>query len=142
MQSGCTKAQYNIRNHFDGMRLNIEYFDDLVDLYGEERIGYVLANTVQLAETDGRYNPQNKEWAKDIVINNDEKDRRLFNVESHPAIVDGVVTAFRKLEKKTIRKIQFVLRFPMVLSLKPRIIARKKKRNGKLNLRRKILLNL
>lgn len=82
------------------MRLNMEYFGDLVDLYGEERLGYVLANTVQLSDADGRYNPQNKEWAKKIVINSDEKDRRLFNVESHPAIVDGVVTAFRKLEKE------------------------------------------
>lgn len=40
------------------------------------------------------------------------------------------------------RKIQFVLRSPTVLSLKPKIIARKKKRKGKLNLRRKILWNL
>ena len=89
-----------IRNHFNGMRLDMEYFEDLIEHYGLERMRYVLANTVQLNETDGRYSPQNKEWAKAVVINNEEKDRRLFNVESHPAIVDGVITAFRKIEKE------------------------------------------
>ena len=91
-----------IRSHFNGMRLDMEYFDDLVEHYGLERMRYVLANTVQLNETDGRYSPQNKEWAKAVVINNEEKDRRLFNVESHPAIVDGVITAFRKIEKENV----------------------------------------
>ena len=91
-----------IRSHFNGMRLDMEYFNDLVELYGLERMRYVLANTVQLNETDGRYSPQNKEWAKAVVIHNEEKDRRLFNVESHPAIVDGVITAFRKIEKENV----------------------------------------
>ncbi|MBE5751951.1 MAG: DUF3849 domain-containing protein [Clostridiales bacterium] len=91
-----------IRSHFNGMRLDMEYFEDLVDDYGIERMRYVLANTVQLNETDGRYSPQNKEWAKAVVINNEDKDRRLFNVESHPAIVDGVITAFRKIEKENV----------------------------------------
>ena len=91
-----------IRSHFNGMRLDMEYFDDLIEHYGIERMRYVLANTVQLNETDGRYSPQNKEWAKAVVINNGEKDRRLFNVESHPAIVDGVITAFRKIEKENV----------------------------------------
>ena len=91
-----------IRSHFNGMRLDMEYFDDLIEHYGLKRMIYVLANTVQLNETDGRYSPQNKEWAKAVVINNEEKDRRLFNVESHPAIVDGVITAFRKIEKENV----------------------------------------
>ena len=61
---------------------------------------YVLANTVQINSGDGRYSPSNKEWANQVYINNENKDRRMFVINSHPAIVDGFVSAYRKLEKE------------------------------------------
>ena len=89
-----------IRENFDGMRLNTNRISDLVDYYGEERLNYVLANTVQLSEEDGRYSPDNKQWAKDIAIRNDENERRKFGINSHPAVLDGFITLYRKRQKE------------------------------------------
>ena len=89
-----------IRRNFDGMRLNVNYMSNLIEKYGIERMTYVLANTVQINNEDGRYSQSNKEWAKQVNINNENKDRRMFVINSHPAIVDGFVSAYRKLEKE------------------------------------------
>lgn len=89
-----------ISMHFDGMHLNTDFIANLYALYGEERMNYVLANTVQMSDGDGRYSPDNKAWAKEININNVEDDRRTFYVNSHPAILDGFITAYRKHVKE------------------------------------------
>ena len=44
-----------ISTHFDGMHLNTDFIANLYALYGEERMNYVLANTVQMSDGDGRY---------------------------------------------------------------------------------------
>ena len=89
-----------IATHFDGMHLNTDFIANLYALYGEERMNYVLASTVQTSEGDGRYSPGNKAWAKEININNAEDDRRTFYVNSHPAVLDGFITAYRKHVKE------------------------------------------
>ena len=89
-----------ISTHFDGMHLNTDFIANLYALYGEERMNYVLANTVQMSESDGRYSPGNKAWAKEININNAEDDRRTFYVNSHQAVLDGFITAYRKYVKE------------------------------------------
>ena len=89
-----------ISAHFDGMHLNTDFIANLYALYGEERMNYVLANTVQMSDGDGRYSPGNKAWAKEININNAEDDRRTFYVNSHPALLDGFITAYRKHVKE------------------------------------------
>ena len=89
-----------ISTHFDGMHLNTDFIANLYALYGEERMNYVLANTVQMSNGDGRYSPGNKAWAKEININNAEDDRRTFYVNSHPAVLDGFITAYRKYVKE------------------------------------------
>ena len=89
-----------ISTHFDGMHLNTDFIANLYALYGEERINFVLANTVQMSDGDGRYSPGNKAWAKEININNAEDDRRTFYVNSHPAVLDGFITAYRKHVKE------------------------------------------
>lgn len=89
-----------ITTHFDGMHLNTDFIANLYALYGEERMNYVLANTVQMSDGDGRYSPDNKAWAKEININNAESDKRAFYVNSHPAILDGFITAYRKHVKE------------------------------------------
>ena len=89
-----------ISTHFDGMHLNTDFIANLYALYGEERMNYVLANTVQMSDGDGRYSPDNKAWAKEININNAESDKREFYVNSHPAILDGFITAYRKHVKE------------------------------------------
>ena len=89
-----------IATHFDGMHLNTDFIANLYALYGEERMNYVLASTVQMSDGDGRYSPGNKAWAKEININNAEDDRRTFYVNSHPALLDGFITAYRKHVKE------------------------------------------
>lgn len=89
-----------ISTHFDGMHLNTDFIANLYALYGEERMNYVLANTVQMSDGDGRYSPDNKAWAEEININNAEDDRRTFYVNSHPALLDGFITAYRKHVKE------------------------------------------
>ena len=89
-----------ISTHFDGMHLNTDFIANLYALYGEERMNYVLANTVQMSDGDGRYSPGNKAWAKEININNAEDNRRTFYVNSHPAVLDGFITAYRKHVKE------------------------------------------
>ena len=89
-----------ISTHFDGMHLNTDFIANLYALYGEERMNYVLANTVQMSDGDGRYSPGNKAWAKEISINNAEDDRRTFYVNSHPALLDGFITAYRRYVKE------------------------------------------
>lgn len=89
-----------ISTHFDGMHLNTDFIANLYALYGEERMNYVLANTVQMSDGDGRYSPGNKAWAKEININNAEDDRQAFYVNSHPAVLDGFITAYRRYVKE------------------------------------------
>ena len=89
-----------IATHFDGMHLNTDFIANLYALYGEERMNYVLASTVQTSESDGRFNPDNKAWAKGISVNNSDEDRRKFYVTSHPALLDGFITAYRRYVKE------------------------------------------
>ena len=89
-----------ISTHFDGMHLNTDFIANLYALYGEERMNYVLASTVQTSESDGRFNPDNKAWAKGISVNNSDEDRRKFYVTSHPALLDGFITAYRRYVKE------------------------------------------
>lgn len=89
-----------IAMHFDGKTLDTQFIPNLYGLYGEERMNYVLANTVQELNYDGRFSPENKEWAKGIIINNSAEDRRNFVITSHPAVVDGFITNYRKKVKE------------------------------------------
>ena len=91
------EIEHFIRRSFDGMHLRTEYFaDDVLKLFGAERVAYVLAATVRENETDGRYVVSNKEWAKTIKSENTEEELRTISVGSHPAIVDGLISYLRK----------------------------------------------
>lgn len=92
-------VEKGIGENFDGLHLNTDFIKDLFALYGEERMNYVLANTVQELDYDGRFSPDNKAWAKGFNINNSKDDRRLFTVQSHPAVVDGFISSYRKYVK-------------------------------------------
>ena len=72
-----------------------ERCDRYVEVFGGG--GWVLANTVKEHMDDGRFRPANKEWADGIYI---PKDRRNyeFSVGSHPEIVNGLITDYRRYE--------------------------------------------
>ena len=65
-----------IRRSFDGMHLN------------EDCLAPVL--------WDGRFSPANKQWAERRYIPQDERHNAEITVRSHPAVLDGFVSLYRK----------------------------------------------
>lgn len=83
-----------------GYRLTPESVSKVMDVYGEQRVSIVLANTVRLQEWDGRYSNETKTWARaaDLPKVNDNRD---YFSAAHPAVLDGYIRLARKeLEKK------------------------------------------
>lgn len=62
-----------------------------------KRTAWVLANTLQQLEWDGRFSPKNKAWAEQFPIPWDKQHGPEFVVTSHPAVLDGVVDQYRKI---------------------------------------------
>lgn len=96
----CKRAiEEAIRKGFDGMHLDGDCAQNVIDNFGFKRVGWVLANTLQQKTDDGRFSPRNKEWAAGTFI--PPSDRNYdFTVESHPAVLDGFVNLFRKAQEE------------------------------------------
>ena len=88
-----------IRKNFDGARLNKDFENDLIEQFGMDRVKYVLANTVQGNDWEGRFSPETKEWAKTVTVTEGKEYRNQFEVTSHPAVLDGFINRVRKAEK-------------------------------------------
>lgn len=88
-----------IRNNFDGMHLNKGFENKLIEQFGMERVKYVLANTVQENDWDGRYSPETKSWAKGVTVTEKSEHRSQFVIGTHPAVLDGFINRVRKAEK-------------------------------------------
>ena len=89
-----------IAEYFDGMRLRDDAAEPVLSEFGSERVMFVLANTVQHKDWDGRFSRENKAWAATFSIEPDVimgMDRRLqFIVNSHPAVLDGFIRMARE----------------------------------------------
>lgn len=89
-----------IAKHFDGMHLNPKAISEVMEVFGADRVQYVLANTIQIKSWDGRFSRDNKAWAAKIDVVEDVTaghDRRLsFTINSHPAVLDGFVSQARQ----------------------------------------------
>ena len=57
----------------------------------------LLSATLQQKHYDGRFSPQNKTWAASTFIPPSDRNYE-FAVESHPAVLDGFVKAFREAQ--------------------------------------------
>lgn len=86
----------SVRKYFDGMHLGDSCLDAVLKDFGYRRTAWVLANTIQQKEWDGRFSPANKQWSKQTYIPPDPRHNSDFVVESHPAVLDGFVTLYRK----------------------------------------------
>jgi hypothetical protein len=78
-----------------GYCLTPEAVDKVIDVYGEQRVSVVLANTVRLQEWDGRYSENTKKWAKGVEMP-ETGDNRSFYSSAHPAVLDGYIRLARK----------------------------------------------
>lgn len=89
-----------IRRDFDGMHLKSGCAESVIDQFGYHRVAYVLANSLQCKDYDGRFSHGNKEWAQHTFIpsDNDSYSNRNLNfaVDSHPAVLDGFVSQYRR----------------------------------------------
>ena len=85
-----------IRRSFDGMNLDPECLTPVLEEYGYKRTEWVLAATLQELNWDGRFHPANKEWAARHYIPRDERHIADITVRSHPAVLDGFVSFYRK----------------------------------------------
>ena len=89
-----------ISENYDGMHLKDGFENALIDKYGMGEINYVLANTVQYFYDDGRISRDNKTWANNIVITENEGHRYQFTSNTHRAILDGFIDRMRKKQRE------------------------------------------
>ena len=123
LNSECKQAIHEaIADNYDGMYLGDDAVNQVVRQYGIERVGYILANTLHHKNHDGRFSPSNKEWAEQVSTPEHNAKMIEFRtdwvVDSHPAVLDGFVTMFRKeLEAQEKREQPFVKQFYVVENL-------------------------
>ena len=102
------------------MRLNPDVAVGVIEKYGEERVAFVLANTLKQLSYDGRFSDGNKRWADGIDIPENISRgmdlNRDYIVGSHPAVLNGFIDMARK-EIRT-RKLEEVLGVKISISLK------------------------
>ncbi len=99
-----------INNNYKDNCLDTKGVKDVISKFGAERTMYVLANTVQQQDWDGRYSPDNKRWAKSVAIPEDknswgdDRNREFVVHGAHPGLVNLFLSDVRKeaaeLEKK------------------------------------------
>ena len=97
----CKEAiEEAIRKDFDGMHLKNDSVQSVIEQFGYKRTAFVLANSIQEKEYDGRFSIGNKKWANSLYIPTDKINNRDFNgdfaVDSHPAVLDGFVSQYCK----------------------------------------------
>lgn len=103
-----TAIEKAIAENFDGMRLRVDAAEPVLSEFGSERVLFVLANTVQHKDWDGRFSRENKAWAAAFSIEPDVvmgMDRRVqFIVNSHPAVLDGFICMAREAAQNQERR--------------------------------------
>ena len=90
-----------ISKNFDGFRLGKAAVTEILDKHIPERIQMILASTVQIKDRDGRFSSANKDWAysvktPEIVITDTYDSRDKYVLSTHPAILEGFITAMRQ----------------------------------------------
>ncbi len=97
----CKKAfQSAIAANFDGMWLKDDFVEELVEQYGLESLLYLCALTIRNHDWDGRYSRRNKKWAKSIDITENEYEQRELEMNTHPAVLDGVTDILLKRSER------------------------------------------
>ena len=97
----CKRAiEDAIRNNFDGMHLAHDAAEEVLEEYGAERVVFILVNTIQHLEHDGRFSFGNKAWAKGYEIPENISRGMDMNadyvISSHPAVLDGFIGLARE----------------------------------------------
>ena len=92
----CKNAiESTIAEKFDGSILPRNTADAIINEYGTECVEFVLANTIRHFDYDGRFSPNNKEWAKGIVAEDEWQNNDLI-LSTHPAVLEGFINQARR----------------------------------------------
>ena len=81
-----------------------------------ERVAFVLANTVQDKDWDGRISADNKAWAKEAPVPNDynawggRRTHEYVCTQAHPGLINLFVNSFRKEQEMAKEKKPSVLK--------------------------------
>ena len=100
--AACKEAiEAAIREYYHDNRLDSQAAAQVINTFGLDRTLYVLANTVQQKDWDGRISPGNKAWAKTIPIHPNPDawgaDRNAqFVVNSHPGLTNLFLSTVRR----------------------------------------------
>lgn len=70
--------------------------EPIIKQYGFDRVNWVLANTVQEKQNDGRFSQENKAWARQFYIPHEDV-RWHFCVDAHPGLTNLFLNESRKL---------------------------------------------
>ena len=97
--SACKEAiEQAISAHYGENRLDTESaVRDVLEKFGPERVQFILANTIQHKDSDGRISRDNKAWAKTIPIPEDSETRYLVVDKVHPGLTDLFTRQVRKM---------------------------------------------
>lgn len=110
-----------IADNFDGMHLADDATKSVVEQFGMERMGYILAYTLNYNNHDGRYSHSNNEWADTTCKGERGSNIRTgWIVRSHPAVLNGFVNMYRKelaVEQQREPEKPFVQQFYVVTDL-------------------------
>ena len=103
-----------------------------------ERTAFILANTVQDKDWDGRIADENKKWAKEFPISNNPDEwggRRTHEyicTQSHPGLINLFVNQFRKEQEAAKEKKPSVLKKLKEISIERQPKAPSKKKEVEL----------
>lgn len=70
--------------------------ETVLEQFSEERVQYVLANTVQHNLHDGRYHAENKDWAGKISVCKENSESFIVS-QVHPGLVNLFINQFKDL---------------------------------------------
>ena len=92
-----------ISENYDGTSLNPNIANtilSIVETYGEQRVSFVLANTLHQLSKDGRFSERNKQWGETIEIPENMRQgvdlNRDYVINSHPAVLNVFIDLVRK----------------------------------------------
>ena len=104
--SACKEAiEQTISAHYAENRLDTEAaVKDVMEKFGTERVQFILANTIQRKNYDGRISQDNKAWAKTIPMLEDSGASRhsdyLVVDQVNPGLTDLFTRQFRKVAQE------------------------------------------
>jgi hypothetical protein len=94
----CARAlEKAFKEHYKNNRINIEGVLEALEGYSKERISIVLANTMRLGQSDGRFSSQNRQWQKSIRLPESALTHNTL-ITSHSELVNYLVTTLRERE--------------------------------------------